>query len=258
MNIEKRVKEDYKTLISMGYEPVGVFLVGSQNYELDYEGSDIDTKAIVLPSFKDFILRNKEVSFTHVLPSNEHIDVKDIRLMFGNFKKQNINFLEILFTKYSLMNEKYASLYRPMFDNREAIASYDNYASMNTMAGMAYEKRKALCHPYPSIVDKIEKFGYDPKQLHHIIRLREFIERRVNGETYEACLVSPNKKYLVDVKRGIHTLEEAIAIADKMIAEIDAIKKEYGETHPHLTNDSISDMMNEVMVKIFKLRFKED
>lgn len=33
---------------------VGLFLQGSQNYNLDYEGSDIDTKAIMLPSFFRF------------------------------------------------------------------------------------------------------------------------------------------------------------------------------------------------------------
>ena len=34
---------------------VGLFLQGSQNYKLDYESSDIATKAIVLPSFSDFV-----------------------------------------------------------------------------------------------------------------------------------------------------------------------------------------------------------
>ena len=38
---------------------VGLFLQGSQNYNLDYEGSDIDTKAIMLPSFSDFVLNAK-------------------------------------------------------------------------------------------------------------------------------------------------------------------------------------------------------
>ena len=31
---------------------VGVFLQGSQNYGLDYESSDVDTKAVLLPNFK--------------------------------------------------------------------------------------------------------------------------------------------------------------------------------------------------------------
>lgn len=46
---------------------VGLFLQGSQNYNLDYEGSDIDTKAIMLPSFSDFVLNAKPLSTTHML-----------------------------------------------------------------------------------------------------------------------------------------------------------------------------------------------
>ena len=41
---------------------------------------------------------------------------------------------------------------------------------------MCYEKQKALCHPYPTIKWKIDKWGYDGKQLHHIIRLKDFID----------------------------------------------------------------------------------
>ena len=68
---------------------VGIFLQGSQNYGLDYENSDIDTKIIVLPSFEDIILNKQPISTTSVLPNDEHLDVKDIRLMFDCFKKQN-------------------------------------------------------------------------------------------------------------------------------------------------------------------------
>lgn len=86
-------------------------LQGSQNYGLDlytdeYK-SDIDTKAIVIPSFEEIILNKKPISTTHIMENNEHIDVKDIRLMFDNFKKQNINFLEILFTDFVMVNSKY-------------------------------------------------------------------------------------------------------------------------------------------------------
>lgn len=81
---------------------------GSQNYNLDYEGSDIDTKAIMLPSFSDFVLNAKPLSTTHIMENNEHVDFKDIRLMFDCIKKQNVNFVEILFTPYSIINPEYA------------------------------------------------------------------------------------------------------------------------------------------------------
>ena len=207
--IINRLQENYNTVETMGYEIVGIFLQGSQNYELDYENSDIDCKAILLPKFNDFVLNNKVISTTHVLENNEHIDLKDIRLMFDCFKKQNINFVEMLFTKYKIINPKYNLFMQRLFDNNEKIARYNNYASVNCISGTSMEKYKALEHPYPTIVDKIKKYGYDPKQLHHIIRLNEFIKRYLTGEKYADCLISKDKDYLIEVKKGIHSLEEA-------------------------------------------------
>ena len=71
-------------------EWVGIFLQGSQNYGLDYEDSDIDTKIIVLPKFDNIVLNQRPISTTLVMPNDEHVDVKDIRLMLDCFKKQNI------------------------------------------------------------------------------------------------------------------------------------------------------------------------
>ena len=52
---------------------------GSQNYGLDiYDNdymSDVDTKAIILPSFEDIVLNREPKSTTIVLDNNEHIDV---------------------------------------------------------------------------------------------------------------------------------------------------------------------------------------
>ena len=179
--INTRLLEDFNYVTSLGYNVLGVFLQGSQNYQLDYPGSDIDTKAIIIPSFIDFVLNRKPVSTTLIREDNSHIDLKDIRLMHDCFRKQNINFIEILFTKYKYLNPEYEAIYQPMFDNNERIAHYNNYAAVNCIAGMVYEKHKAMEHPYPTLIEKIEKYGYDNKQLHHIIRCEEFLKRYING-----------------------------------------------------------------------------
>ena len=62
-----------------------VFLYGSQNYGIDTQDSDVDTKAVILPRFEEFVLNKDALSTTHILSNNEHIDLKDIRLMFKNF-----------------------------------------------------------------------------------------------------------------------------------------------------------------------------
>lgn len=258
IKIMNRLQEHYKVTQDMGYEIVGLFLQGSQNYDLHYENSDIDSKAILLPKFNDFVLNNKMVSTTHILENNEHIDHKDIRLMFDCFKKQNINFVEILFTKYKIINPKYESFMQKLFDNNELIARYNNYASVNCISGTSMEKYKALEHPYPSLIDKIEKFGFDPKQLHHIMRLNEFIKRYLAGEKYSDCLISNNREYLIKTKKGIHSLEEAREIAKRLSDETHRIKTDYMNNNPVLINKECEDILNTVLLDIMKHNFKSE
>lgn len=253
--IQQRIESDYQYVESLGYKVLGVFLQGSQNYGLAYEGSDIDTKCIVLPSFEDFCLNKKPISTTLILPSNEHIDLKDIRLMFDCFKKQNVNFVEILFTQYRKFNPEFEELYMPMLENAEVIAKYNNYAFINCMAGMCMEKYRALEHPYPTLVEKIEKFGYDPKQLHHIIRMNEFMIRYIAGESYKDCLTSKKAEYLIDVKRGCHTLEEARQIAKSTLDDTIRRKNEYMESNQLAINKFVEELMNEVLISVLKKSF---
>lgn len=257
--MQTRLKSDFEYVTSLGYNVLGIFLQGSQNYNLAYEGSDIDTKAIIIPSFEDFVLNRKPVSTTLVLPSNEHIDLKDIRLMHECFRKQNINFIEILFTKYRYMNSDYETLYQPMFDNNERIAHYNNYASVNCIAGMVYEKHKAMEHPYPTLKDKIEKYGYDNKQLHHILRCEEFLRRYIDDVPYAECLIPTNPQHLINVKAEyIYTLEEARQIANNVEYLVKLIKQEYMDTHSVVIDTEVDDIMNNVLIEVLKFSFKKE
>lgn len=259
IQINNRLIEDYNYVQSLGHNVLGVFVQGSDNYSLSWDGSDIDTKVIVIPSFEDFILNKKPISTTLILPSNEHIDLKDIRLMHECFRKQNINFIEILFTKYRYMNPDYEALYQPMFDNNERIAKYNNYAAVNCIAGMVYEKHKAMEHPYPTLIEKIEKWGYDAKQLHHILRCEEFLSRYIAGVPYAECLIPTNPQYLINVKAEyIHSLEEAREIANKCESTVKQVKQEYMDTHPVVIDSEVDEIMNNVLFDVLKHSFREE
>ena len=253
--IYARMAEHLVPVMKSGMEWVGLFLQGSQNYDLDYEGSDIDTKVIVLPSFTDFVLNRKPVSTTHIMENNEHLDFKDIRLMFDCIKKQNVNFVEILFTRYMILNPKYEDLFQSVLDAREDIARYNNYAGVNCLVGMALEKQKAMEHPYPATMDKIERFGYDPKQLHHALRMREFMTRYLAGVSYEDCLISAQHDYLMDVKCGCCTLEQARELMSKTIETMIADKKNYMDTYPPIINKHAEEVLQTATVEILKRCF---
>lgn len=254
-----RLLEDYEYVKSLGYNVLGVFVQGSDNYSLSWGGSDIDTKAILIPSFEDFVLNRKPVSTTLILPSNEHIDIKDIRLMHNCFYKQNINFIEILFTKYRYINPEYETIYQPMFDNNEMIAHYNNYAAVNCIAGMVYEKHKAMEHPYPTLIEKIEKYGYDNKQLHHIVRCEEFLKRYINGVPYSECLIPTNPKHLIDIKSSyIYSLEEARDIANNIEYIVKDVKQKYMDSHEVTIDHEVETIMNNVLINVLKHAFKKE
>lgn len=259
--IMKRVQEHYDYLQAKGFEIVFLALQGSQNYGLDiYEDdymSDIDTKAVVLPTFGDFVNEKKGYSNTLILSNNEHIDVKDIRVMFECFKKQNINFLEILFTNYKIINPKYKNLIQPLFDNAERIAHLNTNQAIRCMAGMSMEKLKALQHPYPGIIEKIEKYNYDPKQLHHILRMNDFIKEYINNVPFKECLISKRSLYLKEIKKGILPVKEAVKLATETDEDTKKIKDE-NILEKDIVDDKALDILTDIKFKILSKTLKEE
>ena len=260
-NVMNRVKEHYEFLKTKKFEIVFLALQGSQNYGLDiYDEnykSDVDTKAIVLPSFSDFVHDKNPQSNTIILSNNEHIDVKDIRTMFETYKKQNINYIETLFSEYLIINPKYAELVKPLFDNNELIAHLNYNQTLRCIAGMSMEKLKAMEHPYPTIIDKIEKYGYDPKQLHHIFRMNDFIRKYVSGKSYKECLFSKRSLYLKEIKKGILPVNEAVKLAQETDADTKNIKDKYLKERDEINQDAV-DLLTNTKFNILKYRFREE
>ena len=259
--IMKRVQEHYDYLKQKGYEIVFLALQGSQNYGLDvYDEeymSDVDTKAVILPSFEDFVYNRRPESETMVLDNNEHIDVKDVRPMFENYKKQNINFVETLFTKYMIINPKYKDLVELLLANREEIAHLNYNQALKCMSGMSMEKLKALKHPYPATKDKIEKYGYDPKQLNHILRINDFIKKYIQNKPYSECLIPDNKEWLIQVKKGILPELEAETLALTIDANTRHIKDINVKTNDEINQKAI-DILDKVKYELLKRKFQED
>lgn len=214
--IMKRVEEHYKYLESMGLNVAAIFAQGSMNYGLyiqdeDYK-SDVDTKAIVLPTLDDLIKGNKMISKKYDF-EGEQIDVKDIRVMVDMWKKSNPAYLEILFTKYKVINPLYENFINQIINMGNDVVKMNFPQLAKCISGMSKEKVMAMEHPYPSLLDKIEKFNYDPKQLHHIIRLNRLIMDIFCCDVpFGEALEIDNeriKKYLINVKKGYLPLEKA-------------------------------------------------
>lgn len=254
------VREHYNEALEYFPEDriVGIFYQGSGNYGLDYEGSDVDTKLIVTPTFQDIAMNHKAVSTTHIRNNDEHIDFKDIRLYIQTFRKQNLNFLEILYTTYAIINPLYQAEWDRLVHAREAIAHYSPIQSIKSMKGIAKEKYFAMEHHYPARMAWIEKFGYDPKQLHHLLRVEEYIERYIDGERYESCLQARNPVYLKNVKIGLYALEEARELANRADKHIDEMCARFVETCSSGVNAAVDELLDDVQYNIMKIAIEKE
>ena len=272
MNREKimaRVEEHFKYLQSLGYEVVCTCLQGSQNYGLDEYSeeycSDIDTKSIVLPKLKDFIMASPPISKVEIMDNDEHAEVKDIRIMFEMFKKMNLSYIELLYSKYVYINPKWIDYIYNMFLYRDEIASYNRNQFLKCIYGMALEKQKALCHPYPNLLDKIEKYGYDGKQLSHAYRLVEFIIKYVDGLGLPACyeVQEPGRTIMMNYKKQLEadgsplSKERAIELCNRFIKTIAAIKEDNLQAQEPIRLDS-AEILDDIKYEILKEQMRRE
>ena len=234
--IQERLQRDYEEITQrLGYECVGVFLYGSQNYNLDTPTSDIDTKAIVIPSLKDMIFGNTEIK-KQIEWEDGICDIHDIVSMHKSFKKQNINFLEILFTEYKLLNKEYENLYEPMFKNNNKIARISPYRALQANYGTIKNKLSKLLVAKPSNLDTVSKYGYDNKALCDIFRIEEFIKRYRDAVPFNQCLISNNRDQLYEIKTNpqLYSEEQVKLIFDDYTTKL---KDELHELDQTMSDD---------------------
>lgn len=184
--ILKRLQEHWNYAVSLGYNEdrfLGIFAYGSMNYGFYSEKSDVDSKIIILPSFADLCLNKEWYSKDVYLDNGEHIEIKDIRSIRELFMKQNINYVQILYSKYFILNPKYGDLFNKYFiNNRDSISHYDESRTVKCAGGHALN---------------LLKNGEDMsnKDLYNAYRLYYFLRDYSNGKPYLDCLQPKGEEY---------------------------------------------------------------
>lgn len=146
-----------RRLEEIGYEVLYIGLYGSQNYGMQDEKSDIDARAIVMPSLSQIIKREKislKIEF-----DNGDVDVKDLLTYYEVVRKGNFSFIEPMQTEYFIGDKSIKAMFKDITLNKKSLK------------GGMLEKAKAFRHEYPSKKYEFDKWGFDPKQLHHVLRL---------------------------------------------------------------------------------------
>ena len=171
------------------------------------------------------------------------------------FKKQNLNFLEILFTDYFIVNPLYEEQWNRLVKARELIAHMNPYKAVKSMKGVAMEKYHAMEHPYPSKLDLIEKYGFDGKQVHHLIRVDDYLTRYINGESYKDCLKPSHYlvEHMLEYKRHEIDLETARKEAKEILDHTILVADSFCSTHADVEDSTVSDLLRDVSYNIMKI-----
>lgn len=183
-DVMARVKKHYDSAVRRyGEEAVlGVFLYGSWNYNTNTSDSDVDTKCILIPNIYHLAIKPYEVKHLHVWPDSEEKDFEvcecmSIMHMAANWKKQNINFLEIMFTPYCIINPLYKDFWEKRFsmEDREKVARYDLRQAIHSMAHQA--------------LHTIQQNPEDPKKHMNAMRISYTLARILDTDMpYWECL----------------------------------------------------------------------
>jgi hypothetical protein len=196
--IQERLLRHYNTIIDQyGADSVlGVFLYGSQNYKCDLATSDVDTKGIIIPDLYHLAIDRHEVK--HIDIEGEVCECMTIMHMVANWKKQNPNFVEIMFTDYYILNPKYAQIWTPFINTwREKIARYDVRCGIKSICGQA--------------LNTIRQNPYDGKKIGNAYRLLSFVEHYEAGDCYQNCLIPECASLVKQYKAGIMPVSKTVA-----------------------------------------------
>ena len=110
---------------------------------------------------------------------------------------------------------------------------------------------KQLEKDTPSHKEELAKYGYSAKELHHLLRLEEFIYRYTHSTSYEECLQTKAADYLIAVKLGYFNLNFAREAARSSIERIMKMTNDFcqKDIEPH---KEVEDLLNDVQYNIMK------
>ncbi|MFJ3388878.1 hypothetical protein [Lysinibacillus sp. NPDC086135] len=211
-------------LESQGHAVAYISIYGSQNYNLDINDenyqSDIDMKAIIVPTLNDLIYNSKPIS-TVIETEWGQCDLKDIRSYFQTLIKANPAYIETLFTDYYIVDDRFKKEFNEIFSLKDELVEKLSAQMIRAMYGMMCEKQKALCHPYPTIAHKIEKYGYDGKQLSHAIRLYVMMQDYYlhNRSMKDSLIPSNSIELILSSKKNEISLSEATFLMETVLKQ---------------------------------------
>lgn len=169
--ILEEVKKKHDLVLSRGENVIFTALIGSQNYGLANENSDVDTYSFVLPSYENFLLNQEPKSYEIECEDGSKACVKDIRLLFKLLKKPSPNSIECILSKYIIYTPNYEKVLRFYLDTDICLYAMVHCNKNNFFDSVAGTIR--------GLHGRNMSIG---KKYSHVIRLVSLVSKYINKE----------------------------------------------------------------------------
>jgi len=246
------VQRHHDAVAAKGYLVVMTSLVGSQNYDLDDEHSDIDTFSLVFPPLGDIAIAKEPYAGCFIAEDGGHCEVKDIRLALNLLKKASPNSVEYFTSKYKIYNPKFDSILHEYLDDNAKLwhMIHCNYSHMlYAIAGMAHQltKRNMLAG----------------KRFSHALRLDDMYYHFMNSHNAGAVLdfrMGGNRDLALIAKRDADSFhdEEYNEQCEEIAGKLDLLRENFKitEEQEHTQQYGLS-LIDSFQWKLFKKYLEE-
>lgn len=245
------VRRHHDAVAARGYLVVMTSLVGSQNYDLDDELSDIDTYSLIYPPIWDIADAKEPYSGMFELKDG-HCNIKDIRTALNLLRKTSPNSVEYFTSKYKIYNPVFESALRAYLDNNDRLyyMIHCNYLHMlSSIAGMARQMAKRnmssgrrYCHAL-----RMDNMMYHYLNSHNAGAV---LDMRMGGDRDLAMIVKRD----MDIEHGIEYEIQCEQIANKLTN----IKDSFVLTDEQYRTQQIGEsLINSFQWRLFKKYLEE-
>lgn len=194
----------------------GIFLYGSQNYELATEHSDYDFICLVTEAKQNLQVLHLKYG---------QVKIYKLAYFISRLRIGDLECYEILFTKYRFVNNQYKAIFETFVKNFSEIMDYDRLKR-----ALVLKLQEHLRFLY-RVKRRKESGFYSKKRLYWLIRVKNQLTRLIAKEDFVSSLIypAPLRSELIKIKYmdnylSKNKLEEVVLETERFIADLPEFK----------------------------------
>lgn len=230
-----------------------ISLIGSQNYNLDSDESDIDVQVYVTPTVEHLLL-GKFVENKTIETTRGKAEIKDIRELANLVAKGNPTYIETLYTEWYWCREDFKPYLLSIRKERNNFVYNNVIRVANATKGLAYNFYKRLYSQAEGKRKYIDEFGYFPKSLSQIVRSYYIMESLKKRRGYHEAFTLKEYEHLSKcLNYRYKKIDNVDEVANEYMKKIDELSEEIKDAKLEdgylVTKDLI---MNEIILFLRK------